>query len=319
MRKIVDLFGGDALAKVLYYYNYPSDEEKIVCPFHEDVYPSMQVNYNHGTCFCYGCQKTYDTLSFVKQFENIEDDLEACKKLEKIMRSKGVSKIKAKTNTVKRADNKQLLLEAEDYYFNLKSVNWEKEHSDELSYMLNRGFTRKTLNRCKAKYTYNKSYSLIFPMFDNNEFKGWVCRTTDKNIEKRRKYLYNEGFSRATTLCGRYSKGKVVVICEGFMDMLKLRQYGLKNVVAILGWKMTSEQIAKLKAKGITHVISALDTDECGRKGTTYLKNFFDVTLFQYPKRVKDAGELTREQCKIAIKKTKAKLKLGGKNNGIGR
>ena len=319
MRKIVDLFSGDALAKVLYYYNYPSDEEKIVCPFHEDVYPSMQVNYSHGTCFCYGCQKTYDTLSFVKQFEKIKDDLQACKKLAKIMRSKGVSKIKAKTHKVKRADNKQLLLEAEDYYFNLKSVDWEKESSEELNYMLKRGFTKKALNLCKAKYTYNKSYPLIFPMFDNKEFKGWVCRATNKNIEQRRKYLYNEGFSRATTLCGRYSKGKVVVICEGFMDMLKLRLFGLKNVIAILGWKITSEQIAKLKAKGITHVISALDTDECGRKGTAYLKNFFVVTPFQFPKGIKDPGELTKEQYDVAIKKTKQRLKSGGRNNGSGR
>lgn len=310
MRKI-ELFSGDALAKVLHYYNYPSDEEKIVCPFHEDVYPSMQVNYQTGSCFCYGCQKSYDTLSFVKELEHESDDLRACIKLAHIMVTKKVSKIKAKKSTIKRADNKQMLTEAEDYYFNLKSINWDDEHSEELDYMIKRGFSRKSLNLCKAKYTYNRSYPLVFPMFDNNEFKGWVCRTTLKSIEQRRKYLYNEGFSRATTLCGRYSKGKIVVICEGYMDMLKFRQFGLKNVVAILGWKITAEQIAKLKKMGITHVISALDNDECGKKGTAYLKGFFRVTKFQYPRGVKDAGEMTQEQFNIAFKKTKAKL--GGK------
>lgn len=311
MRKI-DLFGGDALAKVLHYYNYPSDEDKIICPFHQDVMPSMQVNYSTGSCFCYGCQRSYDTLSFVKQFENEDDDLKACMKLAHIMRTKKVSKIKAKQSTVKRSDNKQMLTEAEDYYYNLKTINWNDEHSEELNYMLKRGFKRSTLNRCKAKYTYNKSYPLVFPMFDNGEFKGWVCRTTLKTIEKRRKYLYNEGFSRATTLCGTYSKGKLVVICEGYMDMLKLKQFGLKNVVAILGWKITAEQIAKLKQMGITHVISALDNDECGKKGTSYLKNFFTVTQFQYPANVKDSGEMSQSQFNIAFNKTKAKLK-GGK------
>lgn len=317
--RTIDLFSGDALAKVLHYYNYPSDEEKIVCPFHDDIYPSMQVNYSSGSCFCYGCQKSYDTLSFVKQFEKQSDDLKACIKLAKIMKSKDVSKIKAKQTTIKRADNKQLLTEAEDYYFNLGSVNWKTEQSDEVKYMVARGFKRETLNMCKAKYTYNKSYPLVFPMFDNGEFKGWVCRTTLKTIEKRRKYLYNEGFSRATTLCGHYSKGKTVVICEGYMDMLKFRQFGLKNVVAILGWKITAEQIAKLKAKGITEVISALDSDECGRKGTAYLKNFFNVTEFQYPKGVKDAGDLDEKQFKLSFEKTKAMLKSGGIKNGIGR
>jgi DNA primase len=308
----IDLFSSDALAKVLHYYNYPSDGEKIICPFHEDVMPSMQVNYDIGTCFCYGCQKSYDALSFVKQFEKQNDDLKACIKLAHIMRTKKVSKIKAKAATVKRADNKQLLTEAKDYYFNLKTINWNDEHSEELDYMLKRGFKRKTLNMCKAKYTYNKSYPLVFPMFDNDEFKGWVCRTTLKTIEKKRKYLYNEGFSRATTLCGTYTKGKVVVICEGYMDMLKFKQFGLKNVIAILGWKITAEQISKLKKMGITHVISALDNDECGRKGTAYLKNFFKVTEFQYPVGVKDAGDMSQEQFNIAFNKTKAKLK-GGK------
>lgn len=304
-----NLYNGDALAKVLHYYNYPSDEEKIVCPFHEDVFPSMQVNYSTGSCFCYGCQKSFDTLSFVKQLEHIDDDLVACIKLAKIMTSKQVSKIKAKQVNVKRSDNKQMLIEAEDYYYNLKTVDWQKEHSNELKYMLARGFKRKTLNMCKAKYTYNSSYPLIFPMFDNDVFKGWVCRTTLKSIEKRRKYLYNEGFSRATTLCGTYTKGKPVVICEGYMDMLKFKQFGLQNVVAILGWKITAEQIAKLKAYGITTVISALDADECGRKGTAYLKNFFKVVQFSYPKGTKDAGEMTQKQYEIAYSKTKAKFR----------
>lgn len=312
----IDLFSGDALAKVLHYYNYPSDGEKIVCPFHQDVYPSMQVNFNTGSCFCYGCQKSYDTLSLVKGIEQISDDLKACMKLSYIMTTKKVSKIKAKMVTVKRAGNKQMLTEAKDYYFNLKTIDWYKERSEELKYMQKRGFKRKALMLCKAKYTYNKSYPLVFPMFDNEEFKGWVCRTTLKEIEKRRKYLYNEGFSRATTLCGTYTKGKIVVICEGYMDMLKFKQFGLTNVVAILGWKITAEQIEKLKNKGITHVISALDNDECGRKGTQYLKGFFQVTKFQYPKGVKDAGAMTQKQFEVAFKKTKAKLKED-KTNGL--
>lgn len=305
----IDLFSGDALAKVLHYYNYPSDEEKIICPFHADVYPSMQVNYGEGNCFCYGCQKRYHALDFVKQLEQETDDLKACKKLVRIMRTKKVSKIKAKQATVKRADNKELLTIAEDYYFNLKTVDWEKERSEELDYMLKRGFKRSTLNLCKAKHTYNKSYPLVFPMFDNDEFKGWVCRTTSKEIEKRRKYLYNEGFSRATTLCGKYSKKCIPIVCEGYMDMLKFRQFGVKNVVAILGWKMTAEQIEKLKSYGITHVVSALDSDECGKKGTKYLENFFKVTKFEYPQGIKDAGDMTQKQFDVSFKKTKIKVK----------
>ena len=44
------------LAKVLLYYgcieNADCEEQKIVCPFHEDVEPSMIVNLKKGNFFC---------------------------------------------------------------------------------------------------------------------------------------------------------------------------------------------------------------------------------------------------------------------------
>ena len=132
-------------------------------------------------------------------------------------------------------------------------------------------------------------------MLDNGKFKGWVCRTMLKAIEEKRKYLYNEGFSRATTLVGNYGTKDYVFVVEGYMDRLKFVQFGVDNVVSILGWKMSSQQIQKLKDKGIRRVISALDNDSCGRRGTEFLKQHFDVTRFSYLKGVKDPGEMNQE------------------------
>ena len=119
-----------------------------------------------------------------------------------------------------------------------------------------------------------------------------------------RKYLYNEGFSRATTLVGEYGSENYVFIVEGYMDRLKFVQFGITNVVAILGWKMSGEQEKKLKEKGITHVISALDNDECGRKGTRYLKTIFNVTRFSYLKGIKDPGEMSEENFNKMYRRT---------------
>ena len=88
------------------------------------------------------------------------------------------------------------------------------------------------------------------------------------------------------------------------MDRLKFVQYGVENVVAILGWKMSQQQIQKLKDKGITKVISALDNDDCGRKGTEYLKKHFEVTRFRYLKGIKDVGETTKDTFDKMYKKT---------------
>ena len=298
---------GTKLAKVLWYYNLiPSTSslsQKIVCPFHEDVNPSMIVNLEDGSWFCFGCNLTGDAIKFVKLMEakhNGLNDLQAYKKYLQILKSDKCSGIKLDRPLVKQKPlQRQLYNEAYDYYHGLKKVNWNEPETSEVisarDYMMNRGFSPATLCKCKAKITYNNNYGLIFPMLDNKKFKGWVCRTMVKSIEEKRKYLYNEGFSRATTLVGTYGAKDYVFVVEGYMDRLKFVQFGEENVVAILGWKMSPQQIQKLKDKGITKVISALDNDDCGKKGTEFLKKHFEVTRFTYLKGVKDPGEMTQE------------------------
>lgn len=324
---------GEALAKVLWYYNLIPDisslNQKIVCPFHNDINPSMIVNFEDGSWFCFGCNLSGDAKKFVKLMEskyNKLNDLQAYKKYLQILKSDKCSNIKLDKTLVKEKPlQKDLYNEAYDYYHGLKKVNWKDSDEPEViaakSYMTKRGFKPKTLHKCKAKITYNKSYGIIFPMLDNGKFKGWVCRTMLKSIEERRKYLYNEGFSRATTLVGSYGDKDYVFVVEGYMDRLKFIQFGEENVVAILGWKMSPQQIQKLKDKGITKVISALDNDECGKKGTTFLKKHFDVTRFKYLKGVKDPGEMTQESFNKMLDKT---IKIFNKNkeesnNGFSR
>lgn len=254
----------------------------------------MIIDYETGSYYCFGCGKTGDALTFVKTIEPGLDDLEACFKLVKILKSKKTREIRSRDIIIReKADSKDALAMAHDYYYGLKTIDWKQEQLPIKQYMMKRGFTPDILNKAKAKFTYNTSYPIIFPMLDNGEFKGWVCRTDLKRIEKKRKYLYNEGFSRATTLVGYYKGPQPVVVVEGYMDYLKLRQFGLKRVVAILGWKMTPYQIEKLKSEGITTVISALDTDECGQKGSAFLQKHFNVVRFRFPKGCKDAGDLT--------------------------
>lgn len=307
--------GGNELAKVLHYYGLleGDDEFKIICPFHEDINPSMLVKLSEGSFYCFGCGVNGDALKFVMLANKGEDDLENVKKYFKILKSKKVRKIKiSDRNKTYKPENEQAMAEAEDYYFGLKTIDWRREECLEKDYMKKRGFFPSSLNKCKAKLTYNNHYPIIFPMFDLGKFKGWVCRTTSPGIEKKRKYLYNKGFSRSNTLVGDYSS-KVVVLVEGYMDWLKMRQYGATKVAAILGWKVTPNQIEKLKSQGVEHIISALDNDTCGDKGTKYLKKFFKVTRFQFPEGVKDPGEMNKRQFDIANQKTKI-LYRGTKN-----
>lgn len=313
---MIEKTGGENLAKVLWYYNLIPDvaslSQKIVCPFHEDVNPSMIVNFEDGSWFCFGCNLTGDAKRFVTLMEakyNQLNDLQAYKKYLQILKSDKCSNIKVNSSLKKQKPlRRDLYNEAYDYYHGLKKVNWNDSDEPEVlaarEYMANRGFDSRVLEKCKAKITYNRSYGIIFPMLDNGKFKGWVCRTMVKAIEQKRKYLYNEGFSRATTLVGNYGSKDYVFVVEGYMDRLKFVQYGEDNVVAILGWKMSPQQIQKLKDKGITKVISALDNDTCGRKGTEFLKKHFEVTRFAYLKGVKDPGDMTKENFSKMLRRT---------------
>lgn len=320
---IENVSAGNELAKVLWYYNLlpnvASSTQKIVCPFHKDANPSLLVNLDEGNWHCFGCGKSGNASAFVKYMEEESNDLQALQKYQRILKSSKCSDFKSIMRDSKRKKPKrELYVQAYDYYHGLSKVNWRASKIDEVisarNYMENRGFTKEVLNKCKAKVTYSKNYSIVFPMLDNGKFRGWVCRTTDKNIEKQRKYLYNEGFSRATTLVGNYGTEDYVFVVEGYMDRLKFLQFGYDNVVAILGWKMSSDQMQKLRDKGITRIVSALDNDECGKKGTEFLKKNFPVTRFAYLKGVKDPGEMNQNTFNKMFKRTMEEL-----NNGSAR
>lgn len=284
-----------------------------MCPFHGDVNPSMKVNLVDGSFYCFGCTATGDALKFVKLANPKMDDMQALIEFRRILKSKKVCGLKFKKKRARtRSEDLQKLNEAKDYYYGLRSVDWLYDTQEEVEecyeYMKQRGFNAHALNKAKAKVTYNDSYPIIFPMMDNGEFRGWVCRTNKPEIAKKRKYLYNEGFSRATTLVGNYKNCRTVVVVEGYMDYLKMRMFGLKKVVAVLGWKMSDEQIKKLKSQGVKTVVSALDNDEYGEKGTEYLKRFFRVVRWQYEKGCKDAGEMNKSSFERMRKATKKQI-----------
>lgn len=306
------------LLKVLEYFKIEYDE-KILCPFHGDVNPSLQINLDEDFWYCYGCQKGGDAFRFFKEMKMLDDncnenDLQLMSKYNRIIKGeKNKSEVKEIKNVKKKNSSyyRQQLIEAKDYYNGLSKVDWIFEDNEAVDYMSYRGFNMTTLNKFGAKITYNENYPIIFPIKDNKKFKGWVCRTFDPYIANKRKYLYNQGFRRKTTLVGDYKNTKTVMLVEGYFDMLKAKQLGVKNVVAILGWKITDNQILKLKSEGVKNIISALDNDVYGKRGTKYLKNFFNVEIFPYQKDVKDMGDMDRKKMNLAKSKLKRRKSHG--------
>lgn len=309
------------LAKVLMYYglidNVVSPRQKIVCPFHEDINPSMIVDLEDNGWFCFGCQLSGDASQFVNYANPKLNDLDSYIAYLRLLKSDKVEHLELKYRKSKKQKKRQSIIEYEmacHYYYGLGTVDWFSTDNPEVveivDYLEQRGFTKQVLNDVGAKVTYNNHYGTIFPLMDNDIFRGWVSRTTIPEIEKKRKYLYNKGFSRATTLVGQYGKKDYVYVVEGYMDMLRLWQHGVRNIVAVLGWKASYDQIQKLKDAGITEIISVLDNDKYGKKGTKHLKKYFDVVVpWSYLKGVKDPGEMTKQDFKKMHQRTIERFK----------
>lgn len=303
-----------SLEKVLNYYRIPcyNYRFKIVCPFHADTDASLMVDLDSDSWFCFGCQKSGNAYEFVLGMEKGKlNELESYQLLVKILGSSSLkTKDKRKIRRRKKKSIQESILEAKDYYYNLSRTDWLRNSSEIKKYMNKRGFKNKTLNRVNAKLNYNDHYPIIFPLLDLQEFKGWVCRTDKADVEKKRKYLYNEGFSRANTIVGNYSS-RVVFLVEGYLDLVKSVQLGVEKIGAILGWKITNEQIEKLKKQGVKIIVDALDNDEKGKEGGIILRQHFKVIRFKYPSYCKDMGEISKNDFLISKRQILKKLKRG--------
>lgn len=312
----------DAFIAVLKYYGIFEDQElyKIVCPFHGDLNPSMQINLNKSFFYCYGCGIHGSTFELVKAFEPTLNTFEVYRKVAEIVKGNTGPKniaASAEPSFKSKASYREGIGLARDFYYNLPKTNWFKVDEDAFGikmYMNKRGFKTSTLNKAQAKATYNKLYPIVFPMFDNGIFRGYVMRTDDPQVEGERKYMYCKSFRRKITLAGQY-KTDTVILVEGFLDKLAGNQLGFENIAAILGWKISSEQFEKIKRKKIKKIICGLDNDESGIRGYKYLKRMckeykISVVRIRYPKNVKDFGDLLNN--KNAAKKIIKQIRNNG-------
>lgn len=269
---------------------------KVQCPFHEgDNDPSMLIDLQAGNFRCFGCNAHGGVLEFVKRMNGCNEE-KAELLLTKILLSKSSKETpNAVKDIIKSGKQKEYGYDwKQDAIERWKSwpiTRWDSYSED--NYAISRGFSPKFLKFVNAKWISRTDYSFALPIVDNGNFEGFVRRKTNPDADGA-KYLYNKGFNRANTLFGNYDSKTPLLIVEGSLDMLKARQAGIKNVVALLGWHLAPGQLEKLHAAGIKNVISGLDNDRAGKEGSVLLKEFFKVKRFRFPEGTKDIGEMER-------------------------
>jgi len=113
-------------------------------------------------------------------------------------------------------------------------------------------------------------------------------------------------FSKGRYLYGEHkidtSLGKII-ITEGMPDVWRPWQHGHRNVLALLGSRLTFGHVDKLLRWGC-EVYWFLDGNEAGRKGTSQCIGMMRGKLPQYAVKCpdgKDPGKLNKEETDAAI------------------
>lgn len=100
---------------------------------------------------------------------------------------------------------------------------------------------------------------------DKNIAKYYNTQETD--IFKKREVIYNLSSAREYI-----SKDKQLIICEGYMDVIKTHQSGVKNVVALMGTNLEENKIDYLLNLS-NKILLALDNDDAGIEATLKIGN----------------------------------------------
>jgi len=150
-------------------------------------------------------------------------------------------------------------------------------------YLLNKGYSIDLIYKAglvskSSKGSYYDKFRgrVIFPIFD---VKGKIIAFGGRIIEaaeKAPKYLNSPEtivFNKSKTLYGLNIARKYIrtdqklILVEGYMDVIMLHKYGIKNAVATLGTSFTKEH-SRIIRKYVDELIICFDADEAGQKAT---------------------------------------------------
>ena len=270
---------------------------KGVCPFHNEKTPSFVVSEEKQIFTCFGCGAKGDAIEFVKKYYNLDFN----EAIEKIAAEYGITIEKSAYNENKEIYY-ELNRQAASFFYKaftekanygytymknrgiedsvLKKFgigyadeSWDslykyfKEINADMSLAIELGL----ISESKGKYYDKYRNRVIFPIINTSGkvigFGGRAIgddnpkyiNSSESKIFQKKNNLYGLNISRQ-----EISKEGQAILVEGYMDLIGLSQYGIRNVVASLGTSLTENQ-AKLLKRYTKEVILSYDADEAGR------------------------------------------------------
>lgn len=160
-----------------------------------------------------------------------------------------------------------------------KSVNEESLNKFKYlrsDYFIRQGFSRSTLDHFEIAGGWKDSNDLIrdiIPIRDNTgELIAYSLRDI-REICDDDKYLHTHGFDKNNCIynlhnANRFSNDLPLIVVEGFKSVWRLYEYGIKNVVAVMGATITEGQKQLLLMYAMKGIVVMFDNDAAGVGGT---------------------------------------------------
>ena len=271
---------------------------KACCPFHNENTPSFVVSESKQIYKCFGCGRSGDVIKFIQDIENV-DFVDALKILgDKLnidisLRSNEGYSVQEKVE----AELKEINTAAARFYYK-KLINTAfaidylksrgilpemikefgigySDNSFELFNLLKDKFSKESLVESGIFIQKdNKIYSrfrnrIMFPIFDTrnkviafggrqmDDYGPKYLNSPETKIFLKKNNLYGYNIARKNLI------NKSIFLVEGYMDVIKMHQFGYRNTVASLGTSLTAEQ-AKLIKKTADKLFVIYDSDNAG-------------------------------------------------------
>lgn len=302
-----------------------------LCPFHDEKTPSFSVSEDKQLYHCFSCKASGNAITFLKEKRGMSSQ-EAIKYLAS---SAGVELKESYQNphqklfdVTKAAKDyfQVMLLHSEKglpakAYLDARKLTMETIKTFELGVATD---NRKGLVEALLKQKFLASEiddagvvksteppldffveRLIIPLKDvYGHIVGFSGRTLTEQdpkylnsaenlLFKKRQFLYGLDLAVA-----EIKKQKEIILTEGYFDVMAAHQAGLKNVVALMGTKLSEEHIQIIKSL-TSKVIVVLDGDTPGLKATDQLieqlkPHRLEVNIVSLPDQLDIAAYLDR-------------------------
>ena len=274
-----------------------------LCPFHNEKTPSFSVNAEEGFFYCFGCQKSGDAITFVREIEH----LDFVGAVEWLANRMGIALRYTDASDgaahKERKELSELLEKAADFYH--QTLRTGKEAGKVRSYLRSRGFDSETVEQFRIGYAPDQWDALashlnvapekleaaglgrrgqrgtpidffrdrvMFPVADaNGVIVGFGGRMLpDGQQPKYKNTAQTRLYDKSKVLYGlHWAKKQIVaedeiIVCEGYTDVIGCFRAGLDRAVATCGTALTDDHV-KTMVRFAKRIVIAFDADGAGK------------------------------------------------------